>query len=416
MAEITSSTFNPDDFQRLLNPQSQTPASAAPQTGRFHQQEPLQLADDMETPLEPEISQPEPPVSPSIDEPLTLPEDDTPLDPGSDEVDENLQLLASLDKEKLHKLLALVEPEEQPSPVEDTPAEVVEEDDITPTMHGWRGLLAKWGLPVSPTQQEIEDAMWVREIQAPLDSPVRIGSTSFKGGCGKTTAAMMIATTLAKYNPHKKVIVVDLDPTGNAAFRAKDPQTADAQSYARALHAQPGMVDPSPYVTSTLEGVDILGARMDVSTPSLKDTDVKAILQAVSQWYDYVIVDMQYFNDNDPAYPQALEMLDAVVFLYEAKPDAVTSLGYMDTLLANSTLHHKRVVAFNHAKPEAQHERFDLREVATELIEQGAEVVELPYVDALYWGGTLDADDIAAKKIRPFVQLTATVKYLLRQS
>lgn len=429
MAEITSSAFNPEDFQRLLTPTN--PPQATPQdSGQFipasstSQPTPVQIAEDMEVPLEPEIVEEPAVVDTPTPEVFALPEDDIPLDPGSDNSDENLQLLASLDREKLQQLLSLVEnatpPPPPAPPVEEVPSEEAADEPLVVTpMRGWRGMLARWGLPVSPTQDEIEDSIWERELRTPLPhTPVLVGSTSFKGGCGKTTAASMIATMFALYNPDKKVILVDLDPTGNAAARAKDQQVADVQSYVDAIRNSTFAqgVDPAAFVTSTVAGVDILGARMDVSVPSLQEDEVQLVLQSVAQFYDFVIVDMQYFTDKDPSYSRVLDMLDAVVFLYEAKPDAVSSLSFMDTLLQNRPkLNHKKVVVFNRTKPETQHERFTLQEVASDLIEQDAEVVELPYVDALYWGGPLDAEDIADQKLRPFTQLAATLMFLLRQ-
>lgn len=431
MPEVTSSPFNPDDFKQLLTPKSEPEATPVPS---FSNSGPVPIAEDMETPVATDESVNEPHLAGASVPNVTLAEGELPYEP--DESDETLAALSQLSPEQIQALVLLAQGKSTPdSEVGDISAsktpdlpdisqapEVesfdefdVTDDDLIPYVEpkrGWRKLAARFGIPVGPSQDDIEDNTWSEVISRTFPHTVVIGNTSLKGGCGKTTSVITQAAVVKMIKPEASVIVVDMDPTGNVINRAKSEQVTDIQTYVEAV--KQGMTDPSAYVVPTYGGVDILGSRMDITKSSLNPQEAVAVLEAVSRHYDYVFVDMPYFTDRDLAYSYMLSMLDVVVFLFEAKDDALETLDYMTAVLQstnNEYLIPRRVVAFNHTKPK-QNESFDPSDYIEDLLErEEIEVVELPYDDHLYWSDALEIDRIKPSKFRQFVQLTAAAIY-----
>ena len=437
MPEVNSSSINPEDFRHLLA-EEPTPTPPKPATSM-----PPQISEDMEKPIGEEedddsaVSEPEIATSTSSVSPSHFVEE-LPIEP--DESDTSLEMLSQLTPEQIQSLLTIAQgkvpqssrtvPETDSAGVspdedtvdsdtdeEDTAKEDVSDEVILPK-RGWRRLAAKLGLPVSPTQAEIEESMWEKVVRTPINHSVVIGSTSLKGGCGKTTASVMMATVIKRTNPDSKVVIADLDPTGNVVNRAKSPQVADIQTYVEAI--KQGALDPKPYVVPTYDGVDILGARMDVTKNSLSQQEAVAVIESLSKFYGYVIVDMPYFTDKDMAYPAMLAMLDVVVFLFESKNDSLETLKNMNPILHmtdNDYLVPRRVVAFNHTKPSSQSDNFDPTGYIEPLLEdEEIEVVELPYDEHLYWSDAIEGDQIGDSRYRQFLQLSAAALYSVDRS
>jgi len=75
-----------------------------------------------------------------------------------------------------------------------------------------------------------------------------IAVTNQKGGCAKTTTAVNIATALAKGDkdngfPPAKVLLVDLDPQGNASTGVGFEQSKDRNDIYDVLHDSSKILD-----------------------------------------------------------------------------------------------------------------------------------------------------------------------------
>lgn len=115
-----------------------------------------------------------------------------------------------------------------------------------------------------------------------------------KGGVGKTTSVVNLGAALAEED--QRVLVVDLDPQGNATTGlGLDPRQAGASTYevlggASTLEAavQPGGVQGLFVVAATIE---LAGAEIELVTALSRETKLRQALEPVLTGYDYVLLD-----------------------------------------------------------------------------------------------------------------------------
>jgi len=129
---------------------------------------------------------------------------------------------------------------------------------------------------------------------APTKAARIIAIANQKGGVGKTTTTINLATAIAATK--KKVLILDLDPQGNASTGLGiDRSAREVNSYhvliGEAQLAETVLPTQIPGLSVVPSGIDLSGAEIELVEMERREQRLAEALKASLGHYDYVLID-----------------------------------------------------------------------------------------------------------------------------
>ncbi|MET0295943.1 MAG: AAA family ATPase, partial [Microbacterium sp.] len=297
------------------------PRIAAPE-GRVAPAEPLPSAEALS------VEQPAPPI-----EPVEQPEFSLPQPPPENPYTGPLAVETTEEAETVPRPSFITPAVGQPKPIA-----------------GWRGFLARIGLPVGPSRAQLERASWEQDVSLQWAGCRTIAVANGKGGVGKTMTTAMLAAVFARHGGGNVLAWDNNDTRGTLGWRTEqglyDTTLRDLLPEAtRLLEPTSSVSEIARFVHhQATDRYDVLRSNPELLAMDQRITtaDFDLLMQVAARYYRLVIFD----SGNDESADRWLRMIDSsyqLVVPTLAAPESAESAALLLDALRRRDEHSKRL-------------------------------------------------------------------------
>lgn len=280
---------------------------------------------------------------------------------------------------------------------------------------GWRGFVAnRLGIPVPKDKYERTHDQYVSIINRSLLSPKVIGFIGGKGGVGKTTTLMAVASTIAEIRS-KPVVAVSLDYNTTLAARTRSvsaPARGDVTLLEFATdHTIRTPNDMAGCMRVNRERLSVLGMGLDpVKHDVLTTEQYERALAMLMSPYELIFVDFGNIPNSD-AYWAALKSLDAMVIVTSTENDSLHGARMVESMTRaaglTELLNHTSIIINRRSPAEP---KVDLKTFVSKAQSVSSrEVVGVPWDDHLAESGPISLDLLSKRTRRRMLLASAAV-------
>ncbi|WP_407792041.1 AAA family ATPase (plasmid) [Streptomyces sp. L7] len=273
---------------------------------------------------------------------------------------------------------------------------LVREQIEEPATTGWRGLVTRAGIRMSPSEEERAERADVLAVSQHWPGPRTIAIVNGKGGAGKTPSTVLLSGVFARYGG-AGVLAWDNNQTrGTLGWRTEQgPHESTLLELLpqvdRLLSTSAQSADLAHYVHhQTRDRFDVLRSKPMVLAQEqrVEPEDVDAIHAVASKYYRLIFIDSGN-DESDPMWLRMIDHADQLVVATTTRDDHAEAGALLLEALAerderSAHLADSAVVIVTQADPKAT--PADMQRVATGYRDLTREAVTIPFDQAMVDG------------------------------